>query len=130
MRSPEQEEAMKRTLLALMMAVTALGLPAGRAAAQPAKPMDAMISAAKTAAEHEALAAQYDKDAADAKAKAAEHRRMGEAYKGQPAVASGKGTGVSAMPQHCANLVKSYDEQAQMYTAMAAAERELAKAAK
>jgi hypothetical protein len=38
--------------------------------------------------------------------------------------------GVSAMPQHGASPAKSYDEQAQMYTAMAVGERELAKAAK
>ena len=107
-----------------------LCLPAGRTAAQPAKSMDAMISGAKTAADHEALAVQYDKDAADAKAKAAEHRKMGEAYKGQPAVSGGKGAGASAMPQHCDSLAKSYDEQAQMYSGMASAERELAKAPK
>ena len=121
---------MRKTMLALMVIATALSLPVGRTAAQPAKSMDAMISGAKTAADHEALAVQYDRDAADAKAKAAEHRKMGEAYKGSPALASGKGSGVSAMPQHCESLVKSYDEQAQMYTGMAAAERELAKAAK
>jgi hypothetical protein len=121
---------MRTTMVALAVVAAALCLPAGRTSAQPAKTMDAMITGAKTAADHEALAAQYDKDAADAKAKAAEHRNMGEAYKGQPAVTGGKAAGASAMPQHCASLAKSYDEQAQMYTAMAAGERELAKAAK
>jgi hypothetical protein len=121
---------MRKTMLALVVIATALSLPAGRTDAQPAKPMDAMVSGAKTAADHEALATQYDKEAADAKAKAAEHRKMGEAYKGLAGVAGGKAGGASAMPQHCASLAKSYDEQAQMYTAMAAAERELAKAAK
>jgi hypothetical protein len=121
---------MRKTMLALVVLAAALCLQAGRTAAQPAKAMDAMITGAKTAADHQALAAQYDKDAADAKAKAAEHRNMGEAYKGQPAVTGGKAQGVSSMPQHCASLAKSYDEQAQMYTAMAAGERELAKAAK
>jgi hypothetical protein len=121
---------MRKTMLALVVLATALCLPAGRTAAQPAKAMDAMITGAKTAADHEALAAQYDKDAAVAKAKAAEHRKMGEAYHSH-AVGGGKATaGITAMPQHCASLAKSYDEQAQMYTAMAAAERELAKAAK
>jgi hypothetical protein len=121
---------MRKTMLALVVVATALSLPVGRTAAQPAKAMDAMITGAKTAADHEALAAQYDKDAAAAKAKAAEHRKMGEAYKSVPTLAGGKAAGVSAMPQHCASLAKSYDEQAQMYAAMAAAERELAKAAK
>jgi hypothetical protein len=55
---------------------------------------------------------------------------MGAAYKGQPAVTGGKVAGISAMPEHCEKLAKSYDEQAQMYTAMATAERALAKATK
>ena len=88
------------------------------------------VQSAATAADHEALAVQYDKDAADAKAKAAEHRKMAAAYKGEPAITGGKAAGASAMPQHCERLAKSYDEQAQMYTAMAAAERNLAKAGK
>jgi hypothetical protein len=124
---------MRKTTLTLVVLAAALCLPAGRTAAQPAKAMDAMITGAKTAADHEALAAQYDKDAADAKAKAAEHRKMGESYKGLAGVTGGKAGGAAAataMPQHCASLAKSYEEQAQMYTAMAAAERELAKAAK
>lgn len=121
---------MAKTMLAVVLIATALLLSAGRTAAQPAKPTDALVIGAKTAADHEALAAQYDKDAAEAKAKAAEHRKMGEAYKGQPAVTGGKVAGVSSMPQHCESLTKSYDEQAQMYTAMAVGERALAKAAR
>src|SRR5262245_58471496 len=120
---------MVRTSMLTVVAIAgALGLPAGRAWAQPAASRDAMVSAAKTAADHEALAAQYDKDAADAKAKAAEHTKMAAAYRGQPAVTGGKTIGVSAMHEHCENLAKSNEQQAQMYTAMAAAERALAKA--
>jgi hypothetical protein len=92
---------MRKTMLALVVIAAALCLPAGRTSAQPAKAMDAMITGAKTAADHEALAAEYDKEAADAKAKAVEHRKMGAAYKGQPAVTGGKAAGVSAMPEHC-----------------------------
>jgi hypothetical protein len=121
---------MRTTMVALVVVAAALCLPAGRTSAQPAKTMDAMITGAKTAADHEALAAQYDKDAADAKAKASEHLKMGAAYKGQPAVTGGKAAGVSAMPEHCERLAKSFDEQAQMYTDMATAERALAKGAK
>jgi hypothetical protein len=121
---------MSRTMLALMAIATALCLSAGRTTAQPAKTMDAMVAGAKTAADHEALATQYVQAAAEAKAKAAEHRKMGEAYKGQPAVTGGKVTAASSLPQHCENLAKSYDEQAQMYASMAAGESELAKAAK
>ena len=130
LRRRKEGENMTKTMLAMVLIAMALCLPAGRTAAQPAGATDALVVGAKTAADHEALAAQYDKDAADAKAKAAEHRKMGEAYKGQPAVTGGKVAGVSAMPQHCQSLSKSYDEQAKMYTAMAAGERALAKAAK
>src|SRR5262245_21436691 len=121
---------MRKTMVALVVMAAALCLPAGSTSAQPVKTMDAMITGAKTAADHEALAAQYDKDAADAKAKAAEHLKMGAAYKGQPAVTGGKAAGVSAMPEHCERLAKSFEEQAQMYTDMATAERALAKTAK
>src|SRR5262245_48519941 len=120
----------RKTMVVLVVIAAALCFPAGRTSAQPGKTMDAMISSAKTAADHEALAAQYDKDAADAKAKASEHLKMGAAYKGQPAVTGGKVAAASGMPEHCEKLVKSFEDQAQMYTAMATAERELAKAAK
>ena len=87
------------------------------------------VTAAKTAADHESLAAGYEKQAAAAKAEATAHRRMGEAYKGS-ATATGKASGVSSMPQHCEAIAKSFDEQAKMYEAMAATERELAKGSK
>jgi hypothetical protein len=90
--------------------------------------MDALISGAKTAADHDALASRYDQQAAAARAKAAEHRSMGQTYK---SFSGGKGgLGASAMPQHCESLAKSFEEQARMYATMAATERELAKAAK
>jgi hypothetical protein len=96
-------------------------------AAEPAS-MDALVSGAKTAADHQALASRYDQEAAQAKAKAAEHRHMGQTYK---SYSGGKGgLGGSSMPRHCENLAKSFDEQARMYETMAATERQLAKTAK
>jgi hypothetical protein len=85
-----------------------------------------MVKNAKTAADHEALAAMYDKEAADAKENAAFHQQMAQSYKSN----MGKGTGASAMPQHCASLAKSFEQQAAMYEKMAATEREDAKRAK
>jgi len=119
-----------KAMLALVVIGAVLCLPAGRTPAQPTPTMDTMITGAKTAADHEALAAQYDRNAADAKTKAAEHVKMGAAYKGQAAVTGGKVAAASAMPGHCEKLAKSFEDQAQMYTSMAAGERELAKAAK
>jgi hypothetical protein len=92
----------------------------------PPGDMAEMVKNAKTAADHEALAAQYDKAAADAKEHAATHRQMAQSYKSN----LGRGTGASAMPQHCANLSKSFEQEAAMYQKMAATEREEAKKAK
>lgn len=83
------------------------------------------VESAKTPADHAALAAQYDGMAAAAKANAATHRKMGEAYKGMPATTGGKVTAASSMPQHCEAIAKSFDDQAEMYRTMAATEREL-----
>lgn len=118
----------RRNVITLAAALAIWGASAG-APLWAQSDTAAKVSAAKTAGDHEALAAQYDKQAATAKSEAATHRRMGEAYKGS-ATATGKASGVSAMPQHCDNIAKSFDEQATMYEAMAKTERELAKASK
>lgn len=122
----------RRTMVAFAagIALVAVSLPGTWALGAEKEGGAGLVQAAKTAADHEALAAQYDKDAAAAKAKAAAHRRMGEAYKGAAATSGGKVSGASAMPQHCESLAKSFEQQAEMYATMAATERELAKAAK
>ena len=87
-----------------------------------------MIENAKTPADHEAIAAYYDKQAAQAKKEAEIHRKMEKAYS-VGGSAGGKGT-PTPLPQHCATLVKYYDGLAQEYTTLAAAHRAMAKAAK
>jgi hypothetical protein len=87
-----------------------------------------MIEHAKTAADHEAIATEYEKKAADAKKEADLHRKMEKSYTVGGA-AGGKGT-ATALPQHCAALAKHYDELAQEYTTLAKAHRDMAKAAK
>ena len=115
------------TAFAIAAAMFIAAPPTWRACAEMAgSDMADMVKNAKTAADHEALAAQYDKAAADAKEHAAMHRQMAQSYKSN----LGKGTGASAMPQHCANLSKSFEQEAAMYQKMAATEREEAKRAK
>ena len=87
--------------------------------------MEKMISSAKTAADHEALAAEYESEAAAARAKAAEHRKMAESYKTLGGAAIGK----LHLDEHCERLVKSYEKAATESEAMAS-HREMAKAAK
>ena len=101
-------------------------LPASRLPAEEQKDMEKMISSAKTAADHEALAAEYESEAAAAKAKAAEHRKMAESYKELGGAAIGK----LHLDEHCERLVKSYEKEAMEDEALAKAHREMAKVAK
>jgi hypothetical protein len=100
------------TTLAVAAMMISTVLPASLAGAQmTGQSMADMVKNAKTAADHEALAAMYDKEAANAKEMAAAHEKMAQSYKSF----TGKGTGASAMPQHCASLVKSFQGEAAMY---------------
>src|SRR5713226_2248434 len=76
-----EEEKMKRVFLLLAAGLTlfaAASLPTIRAGAQQTvitdDNLDQMIASAKAPADHEALAAYYEQQAADAKKKAALHR--------------------------------------------------------
>lgn len=85
--------------------------------------LSAKIAAAKTAADHEALADAYAKEAAEAEANAAAHDKMAASYKGL-----GK-TG-QVHETHCAAIAKRERETAKDLKALAEAERAAAKAAK
>ena len=67
------------------VALIAASLPGMRAAAQAtavtADNLDQMITSAKTPADHEAIAAFYDQEAAGAKSKAELHRKAAETYR-------------------------------------------------
>lgn len=80
------------------------------------------ISSAKTAADHEAIAAEYSKQAAEAKAKATEHDEMGKMY-------SGYLKEKVHFEEHCRALAASYRNMAKELEAMASMHRDLAKQA-
>ena len=88
--------------------------------------MEKMIATAKSSAEHEALAKEFETEASAAKAKAVEHRKMAEGYKkiGGPLIEKWH------LDQHCEALAKSYETGAKENEALAKAHRELAKSAK
>ena len=119
---------MRRRILSSAIGVAllvALALPVpGRAAGEPVD-IDKMITDAKTPADHEAIAVYYDQQAADARAKAAEHRKMGDSYR----KAGGALQHKTHFHEHCEALVREYDAAARDYAAMAAAHRQMAKAA-
>lgn len=111
----------------------AFGLLMGVAAAGFAAPPDApsgelleKIEAAKTPADHEALATYYMTEAANAHAMAERHQKMATAYQGN--IAGGRGA--QGMKSHCNKLVKDYQGIAAEYEAMATAHRQMAQHAK
>ena len=120
----------------IVTAVSAAGLlavlvggPTSVAVAEE-KNLEEMVQNAKTPADHEAIAKLYDDEAARARSKAEEHRKMGGRYthyeSGTPTT-----QGVHFdMPKHCENLTKSDEQAAKEAEAMAAAHRAMAKNAK
>ncbi|MDE2297608.1 MAG: hypothetical protein KGL99_03780 [Burkholderiales bacterium] len=84
------------------------------------------IETAHTRADHEALATYYDRQAAAARATAAEHRQMATTYKG----IAFAGKGGAGMPAHCNAIVSNYESVAAEYDGMAAGHRQLAEQAK
>jgi len=79
---------MKRVIMlfaAGLLLLAAASLPTIRAGAQPAAVtddnLDQMITSAKAPADHEAIAAFYEQQAADAKKKAALHRNTADTYR-------------------------------------------------
>ena len=84
---------------------------------------EAQIAAAKTPADHEAIAKAYDAEATAAEAKAKAHEGMARTYR------TGGGTpkaSPTVMVGHCDRLMKTYSAAAVEYRALAAEHRKLA----
>jgi hypothetical protein len=80
------------------------------------KPIEQMISEAKTPADHEAIAAYYEKEAQAAHEKHAQHQEMGEAYAKQAKAGPRKRTGSVA---HCTAIAGQFEQIAKEYEALA-----------
>jgi len=107
---------MNRFVAMMSAGAVAMLLSGGAMAAEPVV-TPAQISAATTAADHEAIAAAYDKEAAGLETKAKQHEQMAKAYS---SAGTKKGMDSASMHAHCAKLAKQYSEAA-------AENRELAK---
>lgn len=83
------------------------------------------IEAARTRGDHEGLVAYYDREAAAARTKAVEHRKMAKSYQGMTM----GGKGGSNMPAHCNSIVNLYESMAIEYDGLAADHRQMAKTA-
>jgi len=113
----------------MLALIAALYLPTQRTGAQePAKfDLAKAITGAKTPAEHEAIASYYDKEAATAKDKAAEHRRLAEIYRNRSV--SPRGQGQPTMANHCQQMAESFESIAGENTALAKAHQQMAQEA-
>ena len=107
-----------------MLAIVTLGyLPFG--SAEEGKNIEQMIAEAKTPADHEAIAAYYEKEAQEAHQKHAEHQQMSDSYAKVPVLKTK--TGAVA---HCNTIAKNYEKIAKEYEALAKLHQEMAKSAK
>lgn len=113
---------------ALLAIVLAAGLltPASTISAGEEADLDKMISSAKTAADHEAIAREYERQAAAAKAEAAMHVEMGAAYK----KVGGSLIEKLHFDTHCDKLANLYKQIAKEDEALAKAHEVMAKEAK
>ena len=111
-------------------AVLSMGLAltgcAGTAPSVPAPSLQQRIEAAHSRADHQALAAYFNGEAAVARAKAGEHRDMIKAYQKQ--VAAGHGN--ANMATHCNSLITGYENIAVDYERIAESHRQQAEQAK
>ena len=113
---------MKRPLALCALVVLVLGVGsttlASSAWAQE-QDINDMIAKAKSPADHEAIATYYDRDAAEAKAKAEQHMKMADSYtQFRP--------DYKPLPRHCRAEAKYYEGIAAEDRALAAAHRKMA----
>ena len=83
-----------------------------------------MSSNAKTAADHEAIAAYYEKEAQATHVKHTEHQKMAEWYKKNPTVNK------SGFSTHCDLIAANYNKTAKEYEALAKLHKDMAKSGK
>jgi hypothetical protein len=114
---------MKRLVMMLSAGAVALMLSNSAMAGTESPVTAAQIQAAKTPADHEAIAVAYDKEAARFDAMAKEHASMAKAYKA--AATTQKGMGGAAMGMHCEKLVETYQKAAEENRQMAAEHRKM-----
>ena len=119
---------MERTKLGVVL-LAWLGIVVGICGTLPsahAAEIDEMISTASTAADHEAIAAYYEKGAAQAKEKAAAHEKMRDKYLQSPSLQSA-GPGYARVgAKDCDVIQRSYLNIADEDTSLAKMHREMA----
>ena len=115
-----------KTISAVVAALAITGLSyLSFSSAEEGKSIEQMIAEAKTPADHEAIAAYYEKKAQEVHKEHAEHKTMSDAYASVSAVKMPTG-----MVAHCNTIAKKYEEIAKEYEALAKLHKDMAKHAK
>ena len=115
---------MKRSVMMLSAGIAAFGLSGGILPASAGVPDPATISAAKTPADHEAIAKAYEEEAASLDKLAARHKDLGETYS-QP----GGKPWQAGQSKHCNSVAAELAEAAKNERALAAEHRKMAQGA-
>ncbi len=114
---------MNKFSLVFVAAMAAFSLSNGFAAPAEEFVTPAQIAAARTPADHEAIAKAYEAEAASYDKKIELHKAMEKTYEFVNRVNL-------AVARHCDRLVTNFESTAQEYRAMAAEHRTMAKTAK
>lgn len=120
------------TLLLAIVTLTVFSASAVRGqdthAKLTAKQVRSLIATAKTSEDHQKLAAYYREKAAEAKAEAAEHEKMLEAYNQNP-VTHPPAKAMGGPAEHCHTMIRLFNDEAKEDLALAAEHEQMAKAA-
>lgn len=116
---------MNRFIAIVSTGVAAVMLSGSAWASDDSMVTPAQIAAAKTPADHEAIAAAYDKEAAQLESMAKEHAEMAAAYRAGSL--GNKGANPNAMAAHCDKLTQEFKAAAKQDRDLAAAHRQMAK---
>jgi hypothetical protein len=107
----------------LTVSIATLGLSLGALSATAAVPSPATITAAKTPAEHEAIAKAYEEEAKALEKMAAKHKDLGQTYTQQ---AGGKAPQAS-QAKHCDSVAADLEAAAKEERALAEEHHKMAK---
>lgn len=113
----------RRIASAFLLSVVLAGCATGPNA--PSPELRQRIEAARSRSDHEGLVTYYKQEAAAARAKAAEHRKMAKAYQGRVVDPRSGGN----LPAHCNAIVNMYERIAMEYDGLAESHQQLAKQA-
>jgi len=119
-----QMKTWKSMVIVMMVVATGTFGYLSVSTAQEEKNLEQIISNATTTADHEAIAAYYEKEAQALHAKHDEHQKMSEWYKKNPTVNK------SGFSTHCDIIATNDNKTAKEYEALAKLHRDMAKSAK